>query len=158
MTEPIERDVNAENAPEPTHVVTGPMVIVPTPNGQQVYIYEGGVLPADLPDDEVDRLVESGLVIPITDLAERPEPPLEGQELIKSIIDKQPDRAGATSERSGGDVERADLSAGTTERTTQPSPAAPKADWVSYAVSQGYERSVAESLTKGELVDRLSAR
>lgn len=130
--------------PEPTHVVTGPLAIVSTSNDQRVYVYEGGVIPPDTPDDEVDRLVDSGLVTAIADLPERPEPPREGQELIKSIIERQPDRAGGlVNERSGGDVERAAL----------PSRSASKGAWIDYATSRGMDRETAESMTRDELAD-----
>lgn len=142
---------DVEAVPEPTHQVIGPMAIVSTADGQQLYVYEGGVLPADTPGEVVERLVDTGLVAPID--ADIPvEDSLSEQERVKEIIARQPDRM----EQSGGDVEVAP--AVQPLPIVQPSPAAPKADWVDYAVSQGYERSVAESLTKGELVDRLSAR
>lgn len=103
--------------PEPTHVVTGPLAIVPTANGQQIYVYEGGYLPVDTPDDAIEHLVSAGLVTHVDDLGER----------------------------SGGDVEVA--------ATERPLPGESKARWVDYVVSRGMDRSAAESMTKGELID-----
>lgn len=124
MTEPRRGDgQSAEPADtiEPTHVVTGPLAIVPTANGQQVYVYEGGYLPVDTPDDAIEHLVSAGLVTHVDDLGER----------------------------SGGDVEVA--------ATERPLPGESKARWVDYVVSRGMDRSAAESMTKGELIDAYPA-
>lgn len=43
--------------PEPKYVVVVPLVITKKLDGSDLYIYDGGVLPAFVKADEVDRLL-----------------------------------------------------------------------------------------------------
>lgn len=45
-----------------SYVVTGPMVIAKCADGRLIYVYRDGELPADVPAEEADRLVATGLV------------------------------------------------------------------------------------------------
>lgn len=44
------------------HVVTGPLVIAKTAANELIYLYKDAPIPDDVPADEVQRLVDTGLV------------------------------------------------------------------------------------------------
>lgn len=49
------------------HIVTAPLAVVTDSNGRSAYVYEGSPLPDGLRDEEVERLVELGLVSKVDD-------------------------------------------------------------------------------------------
>lgn len=106
------------------NVVTGPLAVVRDGAGKLRYYYQGTTLPADLPGDEVGRLVDVGLVGPSSDTAGSP---------------------------AGGDTPTPDGDPDGGGR--RPAQVAPKAAWVDWAVSQGASRSDAEESSKADLIE-----
>lgn len=49
-----------------SHIVTAPLVITKKPDGSDLYLYEGAVVPESVSDDEVKRLVAGGFVDKVT--------------------------------------------------------------------------------------------
>lgn len=111
------------------HVVTGPLAVIRDDAGKLRYYYQGTQLPADLPEGEVARLVDRGLVV------ETPEDLEEYEDLDSETPDGEDDAAEGSA----------------------PPKAAAKDAWVDYAVASGADRAEAEGLTKVELIERYGA-
>jgi hypothetical protein len=137
MTEPRDPDTVEEF--EPTHIVTAPLAIIQTGPTTQQYCYQGAPVPAGTTEEQIEHLISAGLICHVDDLDEL------GRPIVRRAVDEHGDLV--PNERSGGDVER-------TAPLLRPLPGESKARWIDYAVDRGMDRSVAESLTKGELVDR----
>ena len=45
-----------------THTVTGAAVVITDDTGKIRYYYQGAVLPSDLPDEEIKRLTDAGMI------------------------------------------------------------------------------------------------
>lgn len=54
------------------HKVTAPLVVVKDPAGKNTYFYEGATVPDGFDKDDLDRLVEAGLIEEIK--ADKPAP------------------------------------------------------------------------------------
>ena len=46
----------------PAYVVTSPVVVARTISGSEIYVYEGGQLPPSVPEMELRRLADIGLI------------------------------------------------------------------------------------------------
>lgn len=140
-----------------------------SPDGKYETIPQGELLPAYV--DEYQRFVlsQTGMVKFEPD-TEQPEPgadnprtpdpvrlaehPPLGSRLAASELNTP---AGVASQRLLDDAGSSDDTVpdlGDGAEGGRPTTAAPKAEWVSYAVSQGTDRDEAEAMTKAELVER----
>lgn len=108
------------------HIVTGPLAIVTDSTGQPRYLYQGAALPEGIPDVEVERLTDAGLVSKVDEPV--------------AVLVEEADTSKSASTAGSGDVQR-------------PSDAATKATWVEYTVARGMDRDKAEAMTKQELID-----
>jgi hypothetical protein len=67
MADPTPKPAPAPRVDAPTEApaqyrVTAPLVITKKPDGSDLYVYEGGLLPVTATDAEVARLLEGGFV------------------------------------------------------------------------------------------------
>jgi hypothetical protein len=129
--------------------VTGALAVV-TIAGQRRYLYEGAVLPEDIEQEEIDRLVDARLVSEVDDSGNVVR---EGDEPGDSTDQPEPSPALANP---------ADVLSQPAEVTGEPVPERPslvasKEVWVDYAVTRGMSRARAESMSKRELIDAYPA-
>ncbi|MFE3196259.1 hypothetical protein ACFXHA_45190 [Nocardia sp. NPDC059240] len=112
-------------------VVTSPLVVVADNSGRLRYHYAGTVIP-EISRADAERLLADGLVAavasPLSDV-----PVDEGQD------DHDTDE---------GPVDVPD--------PDRPKQAAPKEDWVAYAVAQGLAEAEAEAMSKTDLIKRFA--
>lgn len=106
----------------------------------------------DVPDDEGMGLCAQGIAVPVAvskaEVPERPEPAIE----VRVTAPGKPlqgaaETSGATTETSAPVTETPDV-------PPKPVAHAPKAEWVDFAAGHGFDRSVAESMTKADLIAR----
>ncbi len=119
--------------------VVAPLVLVRDELGRTHHLYEGAVV--DVSDtDHASYLVREGMVV-----AERPVPmaAVESQPAIGS----EPTDDGVDVESGDGDPDAA--------LPSRPPHIAAKARWVDFAVSQGFDRDEAESMSKQALIATL---
>jgi hypothetical protein len=119
-----------------TYEVSGPLVVAAHSDNKVHYYYQGAILPPELPQSEVDRLVAVGLVREVTK-ATVTEAPLD----LNGGVVQGPVIGGAAP---SAPVER-------------PADTDSTKVWQAYAVSQGMTEDEAKKLNRGQLIERYPA-
>lgn len=114
------------------YIVTAPMALIDCEDDTVATVYRGGAVPDNVTDAHLAHLKEFGLVA-------------EG----KVTGGLAPTRRGDGSEPATAESESESAA-----EDEPPAKAAPKADWVAYAVDHGMSQGDAEALTKDDLVER----
>ncbi len=122
------------------HQVTAPLVIARTKEGPRIYLYQGAVVPDNVSGEEVERLVEAGLVA-------------EEDKALRAQLSQAPSSTNLGAVPAGLDTPPRTVPAGG-DGDGPPAKSASKAEWVDYAAAQGADRGEAEQLTKDQLVEQ----
>ena len=76
------------------HIVTAPLVVVTNHDGSQLYLYGGAPVPPSLPEGELQRHIDSGMIAEV----DQPEPsgagagePTEDERRITAFLDRSAD-------------------------------------------------------------------
>ncbi len=114
-----------------TYIVTAPLVIAADRDGHNHHVYRGGQI-GWLSDAQAEHFLSEGLVEKV-----------RGGDAV--LVDGGP--IGALPADAPDPAAVVD--------NPPPAKAAPKADWVDYAVSRGWDRDEAEATSKADLVEAL---
>lgn len=119
-----------------TYEVAGPLVVATHSDKKVHYYYQGAILPPELPQSEVERLVSIGLVRKVTAAT----------------------AAAAPLDPTGGTTQGPAIG-GTTPTVPVERPAETDSTkaWQAYAVSQGLTEDEVKKLNRGQLIERFPA-
>lgn len=113
----------------------------------------------DVPDDEGMGLCAQGIAVPVAvskaEVPEKPDPAVEMRASVQAVAVAG---VGAAEAPEPGAAPEPDMRMASepqaAEPLAKPIAHAPKAEWVDFAASHGFDRSVAESMTKADLIAR----